>query len=324
MLGGVRSLWLVTVIAVAACSAPPASGPTSSSPARPPTADRWSERSAAPMTRTEVAAATLGGRIWVLGGMSDSGKPAPEVMIYDPPADRWSTGPTLPEGLHHAAAAGDGSRLWIVGGYVDNGSGHQPTAAVRMIDSATGRWTDGPPLPEPRAAGALAWDGSRLLYAGGVGPSGLAGDVFTLRDGRWSRLGALSLAREHLAAASDGAGTTWFLAGRQGPPETNRPDVDLVTADKIARIGAIPTPRGGVAGFAVPGRGGCVAGGEQPSGTFSEVECITADGKPAAVPNLVAGRHGIGAVFLDGTAYVLLGGPQPGLTVSNTVQALRP
>ncbi|HET9141557.1 Kelch repeat-containing protein, partial [Actinophytocola sp.] len=209
-----RRLWLGTVVlALAACSEP---APQSAAPTAPPAADQWSQRAAAPMARTEVAAASLGGRIWVLGGMPDSGKPAPEVMIYDPAGDRWSPGPALPQGLHHTAAAGDGSRLWVVGGYVEAGSGHAPTAAVRMIDSATGSWTDGPALPEPRAAGALAWDGSRLLYAGGVGPAGLADDVFQLRDGRWNRLGALSLRREHLAAASDGAGTTWFLAGRQG------------------------------------------------------------------------------------------------------------
>ncbi|HEU5472242.1 MAG TPA: hypothetical protein VFV67_16430 [Actinophytocola sp.] len=312
-----RRIWLIPLLLLAACSAPPAPSP-------PPGPDRWTERAAAPHARTEVSAATLGNRIWVLGGMDDDGRPAPDVMIYDPAADRWSTGPALPEGVHHAAAAGDGSRLWIAGGYVDSGSGHQPTAAVRMIDSATGTWSDGPPLPSPRGAGALAWDGSRLVFAGGVGPSSLSGDVFALENGSWRTLGRLTTAREHLAAASDGSGSTYFLAGRLGGLDTNRPDVDLVTGAVVTRIGAVPTARGGVAGFYSPTHGACVAGGEQPSGTFTQVECIRSDATTTTLPPLTTPRHGLGAVYLDGTAYALLGGPNPGLTVSPTIQALRP
>lgn len=306
----------VAVLAIAGCSdeAPPAPSPE-------PNADGWVTRAGAPSARTEVAAGTLGGRIWVVGGMAESGRPQAEVAIYDPGTDAWSAGPALPEPVHHAAAAGDGRRLWVAGGYT--GSQNRPTAAVRVIDSATGTWADGPALPSPRGAGALAWDGKRLLFAGGVGQDGLAGDVFALEGGNWRRIGELSPAREHLAAASDGAGTTWFLAGRLGGLDTNRAEVDVVVGDRVQRAGTVPTARGGVSGFAAPGLGGCVAGGEQPGGTFDTVECLTADGRATTLPPLRAGRHGLGAAALDGVAYVLLGGPDPGLTVSNTTQALR-
>jgi hypothetical protein len=40
------------------------------------------------------------------------------------------------------------------------------------------------------------------------------------------------------------------------------------------------------------------------------------------VPGLTVPRHGLDAVLLDGRAYVLLGGPQPGLTVSDVVEVL--
>ena len=69
--------------------------------------------------------------------------------------------------------------------------------------------------------------------------------------------------------------------------------------------------------------GGCAAGGESGEGTFAEVECVAADGRIATLPDLAEPRHGIGAVALDGNAYILLGGPEPGLTVSPTTQALR-
>jgi len=282
---------------------------------------RWTSRAAAPVERTEVGAAALGGRIWVLGGFTPSGEASSDVVVYDPAADAWTTGPALPQALHHTAAAGDGTRLWVAGGYTARRLA-EPTAAVRSLDPATGRWQEGPPLPSPRAAGGLAWDGRRLVYGGGVGPDGLAGDVFALEGGAWRRLGELHPAREHLAAAADGRGTSWFLAGRAGGIDRNLADVDVVTGDQVRRAGAVPTARGGVAGLHVPGAGGCAVGGEGPDGTFAEVECVTADGSATSLPPLAESRHGLGAVVVDGTAYALLGGPEPGLTVSGSAQAL--
>jgi hypothetical protein len=312
-----RAVAVLLALAVAGCTS------TGSSGTETPKTDGWVELAAAPSARTEVAAGVLGGQIWVVGGMAEPGGPQAEAAIYDPAANRWSAGPPLPEPVHHAAAAGDGSRLWVAGGYVFVDGQHRPTAAVRMIDGPGGRWVDGPALPSPRGAGALAWDGKRLLFAGGVGPNGLAADVWALAGDQWQRLGELKPGREHLAAASDGNGTTWFLAGRLGGLDTNRTEVDLVTGDRVAPIGSVPTARGGVAGFAAPGLGGCVAGGEQPSGTFSNVECISASGVVTTLAPLRVSRHGLGAAFVGNVAYVLSGGPQPGLTVSNTTQALR-
>ncbi|MGH3877577.1 MAG: Kelch repeat-containing protein [Actinophytocola sp.] len=281
-----------------------------------PDGDGWRDKSSAPSARTEVAAGVLDAKIWVAGGLTEAGA-ATEVAIYDPAADSWAAGPDLPEPRHHTGAAGDGERLWVVGGYTDT---HEPTDTVWTIED--GAWTDGPELPEPRAAGALAWDGQRLVYAGGVGPNGLAGDVFELRDDRWRRIGVLGTPREHLAAASDGDGTTWFLAGRKGGLDTNVTDVDVVTGDRVRKAGDVPTARGGVAGFHAPGRGGCVVGGEAPDGTFDQVECVDADGKVSTLPALDHRRHGLGAAVVDGVAYTLLGGPTPGLSVADVVEAL--
>jgi hypothetical protein len=261
----------------------------------------------------------LDGHIWVIGGLTESRAAAAEVNRYDPADDSWAEEAALPRPVHHTGVAGDGERLWVAGGYSDH---DQPTDAVwRMTDGA---WQPGPPLPEPRAAGGLAWDGDRLVYAGGVGPDGLAGDVFVLAGGseRWEAIGQLSTPREHLAAASDGQGTTWFLAGRTGGLDTNLADVDVVLGDRVRRAGEVPTARGGVAGFHLPERGGCVAGGEAPDGTFDQVECITSDGDVSSLPPMGQRRHGLGAAVVDGVAYTLLGGPTPGLSVTDVVEAL--
>jgi len=304
-----RYLILTALLATTACTGAPE--PT------PPELPGWEHRASAPSKRTEVGAGVLDGRIWVAGGLTADGAASDEVAVHDPAADRWADGPALPQPRHHTAVAGDGQRLWVVGGYTNDG---RPTDTVWTLDA--GAWTPGPNLPEARAAGALAWDGGRLVYAGGVGPGGVAGDVLVLHQNQWQRIGALGTPREHLAAASDGDGTTWFLAGRTGGFDTNLAAVDIVSGAEVRDAGEVPTARGGVAGFHVPGRGGCVAGGEGNDGTFAEVECITADGAASSLPGLTASRHGLGAAVVDGVAYTLLGGPTPGLSVADVVEAL--
>lgn len=282
----------------------------------------WSSRAQAPVALTEVAAAEFAGQIWVAGGLDANGEAVTTVQVYDPTFDAWSSGPPLPEAVHHSALVSAGDAVYLVGGYVGS-SFTSPTAVVRRFDAATGAWMDVAALPSPRAAGAVAWDGQRLVYAGGVGPQGVAADVFEGNGESWSRLGALSVPREHLAAASDGEGRTFVLGGRQGGLETNLATVDLVEGQAVRPLGELRTPRGGAGAFFARGRGACLAGGEERSGTLAAVECIDAAGGVTALPDLAVPRHGLGAAAVDGIAFTLLGGPQPGLFVSDAVEALR-
>jgi non-specific serine/threonine protein kinase len=223
--------------------------------------------------------------------------------------------------VHHSALVSAGNELYLVGGYAGS-SFEQPTSAVHRFDAAAGGWVEAPPLPQARAAGAAAWDGTRILYGGGVGQDGLAGDVYALGGDGWQAIGTLSEPREHLGAAGDGQGRVWFVGGRRGGLDTNLGTVDLVDGDAVRRLGDLPTPRGGVAAFWSAPTGACLAGGEAPGGTFAEVECMDDTGGVRVLPDLATPRHGLGAAFVDGFAYILLGGPQPGLSTSGAVETL--
>lgn len=281
----------------------------------------WQTRSAVPVPVTEVAGAAFDGRIYLAGGFAGSGEAVPAVQVYDPATDTWSRGPDLPEPVHHATLVATGSELYLIGGYA-GATFASPTDAVRRLDRAAGTWVDGPRLPGPRAAGAAAFDGLRIVYGGGVGPRGLDGDVLVLDGSSWRSIGTLAAPREHLAAASDLAGRVWFLGGRTGGLDTNLAVVDLASGSAVRTVGSLPTPRGGVAAFYAPGVGACLVGGEQPSGTLAEVECVTVDETVVVLPRLGSPRHGLAAAVVGGVAYVLAGGPQPGLTVSGAVEAL--
>lgn len=311
------------VLAVAIVSDPRRIGVFPDQPGRPasPGEAGWVRAAAAPIALTEVAAAAHRGRIWVAGGMDIDGHGVEVVFVYDPAADTWSEGPWLPEAVHHAALVSDGDALFLIGGYVSDDFS-QPTDAVWRLDGdGSGDWTPNRPLPEPRGAGAAAWNGKgRIMYGGGVGPGGVSDAVFVQEDHGWRVLAALSRPREHLAASSLGAGSVSFLGGRDA--SGNLATVDLVSEEGVVgRTEDLPTARGGIAAFNAGELGDCVVGGEGPNGTFGAVECVGAI-RTTTLPGLTVPRHGLGAVVMEGRAYVLLGGPQPGLTVSDVVEVL--
>lgn len=312
---------LVLGFVVATCG----SGGSTAAPSRPsPATDAvWQPGPDAPLGLTEVAAAAHDGIIWIAGGLTGDGRGSDRTFALDLATGEWSETPALPEPIHHSALVSDGTRLWLLGGFVGDGF-DRPTDAVRVIEPAAGEaaWSDGPPLPEPRAAGAAAWDGARIVYAGGVGPGVLSEVVFAGDADGFEPVARLSQPREHLAAASDGEGRTWVLGGRSGGLEGNLARVDLVEGDGSTSLGDLPTPRGGVAAFHWPTVGACLVGGESPGGTNPQVECMTEGGTLTVLPDLGAPRHGLGAAVVDGLAYSLLGGPEPGLFVSPTVEVL--
>lgn len=314
-----RLLEGVVLVAALLAACGPQGSPAPSLAAVSP-ANGWTRRAPAPLALTEVAAAVHDGRVWVAGGLDTGGRAVDRVSVFNPRTDTWSGGPGLPEPVHHAALVSDGDALWLIGGYVGNGF-DRPTAAVWQLQADA--WVEHFPLPEPRAAGAAAWDGvGRIVYAGGVGPGGVSPVVFGQNDHGWEELARLFAPREHLAATSDGAGNVFVLGGRRGGLAGNVATVEIVAGREVRRGPDLPTARGGVAAFFWPSLGACLIGGESTGGTNPQVECVTADGRQARLPDLPLPRHGLGAAVVDGTLYVVLGGPQPGLFVSDSVEAL--
>jgi hypothetical protein len=283
----------------------------------------WTTEPKAILSLTEVAATEYAGQIWVAGGLTADGQASDRVFVLDLSDRAWTEGPKLPDPVHHAALVSDGNSVWLVGGYLGNDF-DRPTDAVHFLTVGEG-WAEAPGLPAARAAGAAALNNAgKLVYGGGVGPDGVSDAVFVQDEAgvRWRPFGRLSQPREHLAATSDGAGHVFFLGGRRGGLGGNLATVDIADLVSVRWLGDVPTPRGGVAAFWWPSLGACLAGGESPTGTNAQVECIAEDGRVTRLPNLRVPRHGLGAAVVNSRAYVLLGGPQPGLFVSDVVESL--
>ena len=280
----------------------------------------WIASSPLPEPRTEVAAATLRGRIVVVGGFLSNGGNSRRVDALDPRADTWSRLPDLPVSVDHAAAASWRGRVVVVGGY---GADRRPLRTAFLYDGRT--WRRLPPPPEERAAAAAAAtaDG-RVWIVGGRTRDGLASRalLLDLETLRW-RLVRGPRPREHLAATALG-GRVYAIGGRLAGYDTNLRTVEVYDprTNRWRSLPDLPDARGGTGAAAIEGRIVSV-GGESPGGTNATVWFLAPRaGEWMRLPDLPTPRHGLGVVALEGRVWVIAGGPEPGLTVSGAVESL--
>ena len=322
------SLPLVVALAAAACAAPvtddstttmvPAAvSTTTATPTATTTNASPSTRAAdLPTARTEVAGAVWDGRIVVLGGLDGGGATSAAVEIYDPTTDSWSQGPDLPEPLHHTAVAVLDDRLYVLGGYGARTAQWTPRSDVWSLGPGESEWTTEPPMRTARGAHAAVTAGNTIMVIGGVGEGGgilTTTELFVTGSG-WTDGPDLAVGREHLAAAVDGAGLVYAIAGRAGGLGSNHDSVEVYDGSAWAMAPSLQHARGGIGAATLDGRP-CVAGGEEEIGTIGSVECLV-DGAWVVAGRLDTPRHGLVVVALDGVLHVIGGGPRPALTVS--------
>jgi len=316
-MGRLRVVGVAAALLVAACTAG-----ERPAPAPPPVEGglAWQRLKPAPSERTEVAAAAVGDRIYLLGGFAPDGATVATVEVYDTAADAWSRGPDLPVAVNHAMAATLGGAVHVAGGY---GGDRAPSRQVVRLEGD--RWRQLAPLPEGRAAGGLVALDGRLYLVGGVGPGGLAADtlVYDPTADRWSAEPGLPTRREHLGAAAAG-GRVVVVGGRVGGLTGNLDVAEAYdpAARRWARLPPMPTARGGLAATATAD-GLVVAVGGEAAATFPEAEALDPrTGRWRSLPPLPTPRHGLGVVAVGRVVYVLAGGPRPGLHASAANEAI--
>ncbi|PBC53792.1 serine/threonine-protein kinase [Rhodococcus sp. ACPA1] len=293
---------------------PGTAGPTVQDAGAPPAVDptaAWRPVEDARVARQQTATTVADGTIWVFGGLDDNGVSARQEG-YDPAIDTWKAGPDLPVPLNHAMAVTYNDEPVLIGGWKAEGQNLTAVDSDRVMAMRDGRWVDLPPLNAPRAAGAAAVVGDRIVVAGGQANGQLVATTEVFDGTKWTTFAPVPTPREHLAGVSDG---TYFYAigGRDLASDQNTAAVERFdpVAGTWATLPPIPTPRGGLGAAFIDGRIVAV-GGEEPTRVLSTVEAYdVVAGTWSQLPALRTPRHGMAVGAVGDTVYAVGGGVKP-------------
>jgi N-acetylneuraminic acid mutarotase len=296
----------------------------------------WKTGAPAPTKRTEVAAAAVGGKVYVVGGFS---KPSLKnaldyaisraVEVYDPGSNTWSTTTPLPEGRHHAGIAVVNGALYVIGGFTKSLlSVWKAVPTVYHYNPETASWRELPNMPTARGALGVTVYRDRLYAIGGYdGERNTAVvEVFDPQSNTWSSVASMPTPRDHLAVATVGS-RIYAIGGR--PNLNYRHNMGIVEeydpeTDQWQSRAKLPTARSGIATGVIDGRI-YVLGGESEKGTFATNEVYMPDvDQWHAMAPMPTARHGLGAAMVDGHLYVISGGPAPGGSFSQVNEIFTP
>src|SRR5579884_419204 len=292
----------------------------------------WEMRAPVPQPRTEVAAAALDGKIYLIGGFAKEGVTG-RVERYDPATDRWTVRAPMPIALHHAGAAALNGKLYVVGGF-EGARSWKPSRALWEYDPEADRWTAKREMPTARGAlGVGVWEG-KLYAVGGLGTMGQvallgntgATEVYHPATDQWEKKALLPTPRDHLAVAVVN-GKIDAVGGRFNSDYAENVSLHHVYdpgSDRWSEAAPLPKPRSGIAAAVLHGKI-YIFRGEGPRGTFADNDVYDpATNRWQSAPPMPTPRHGLGAATIGDRIFVIAGGPKPGGSLSDANEMFRP
>jgi N-acetylneuraminic acid mutarotase len=177
-----------------------------------PVTNSWETKTSMPTPRAQLAACTVNGKIYTLGGFENSfsGKYSAVNEAYDPATDTWTTKkPMLAEMYAHCAVA-LGDKIYVIWGQSSGQSaGYLSGPWNQIYDTQTNSWTLGaaPPQPVHRSA-TVATSGlhapQKIYVIGGEVGFMEATNTTQIYDPQmdtWSMGASMPTARQRLALA---------------------------------------------------------------------------------------------------------------------------
>ena len=188
-----------------------------------PSADRWTTLAPLPTHRYDVAAGSVNGIIYAVGGW---GFPNPGpccymnlLEAYDPSSDSWTTKAPLPIARTGMSVGVVNGILYVVGGLTPAvGEGGGLESRVDAYDPSTNSWTAKAPMSVARNGVGIADVNGVLYVIGGVNFSG-ALDLVEAYDpaaNTWTTKAPMPTARYGLALGVVN-GIIYAVGGRGGP-----------------------------------------------------------------------------------------------------------
>lgn len=308
---------LLVVLAAALCLWPALQAGAQQAPSG------WGELAPLLVPRSEMAVAELGGKIYVIAGLTPERVISDVVQVYDSRTNTWAYGTPLPMPMHHTAAVPVDGLLYVVGG--ETGAGAPVFLdTVYVYDPATETWSARAPMPTGRSASGVAVIDGKIYVAGGRPPHGHDFAVYDPRTDAWTALPDLPTQRNHVTAGAIG-GKLYIAGGRFGPGNNSELTDVLEIYDPAANTWtsgpSMPEVRSGMAAAVV---NDCLyaIGGEwdrsAPSGVFPQNEAFDpGSGVWHVLEPMVRPVHGLtGTGVLNDKIYIPGGALTNGLTLA--------
>lgn len=178
-----------------------------------PVLDYWLAKADIPTRRLYFAVATVGGKIYVIGGKND-GNALNTVEAFDPVTNTWSTRAPIPVGLYELGAVGtNDGKIYTAGG--SGTTTEVPMNHVFKYDPSSNVWTQVLSMPTPRYFVQLFEGSNGKIYAiGGYDSQMRVGPIEEYNPllGTWSTGPNMAVPRVRFGVASLN-GKTYVVGG---------------------------------------------------------------------------------------------------------------
>ena len=217
--------------------------------------DRWEYGPQLPVPNNHGMAATVNGKIYLIGGQFRADDPPGDysyvntVYELDPAVGQWVTKAPMPTARSAGVAVAHDGKIYVAGGRLPRGSD------FAVYDPATDKWEVLPNLPTQRNHFTGAAINGRIHYVGGRQGNGLSPDmttaheVFDPQTKTWTT--AAPMLRERSGMNGVMANGCFHVWGGEGP-QGMFPDHDYYDyrTDKWTSLPDMPIPVHGVYGAA--------------------------------------------------------------------------
>lgn len=309
---------------------------TMSVPVQAQAGGKWTKGAPFPEASEELIGASVGGKLYVFGGLGLGWIPQGLVYEYDPATDLWVKKQSMALPAHHVAFTELNGKLYAFGGFIPPESGPQAWVPINNAweyDPAHDKWTALAPMPSKRGSAVAATVNGKMYVIGGAAlhpgsketalyparPHRSVGTVeeYDPKTNTWAERASMPTARNH-AAVGVVNNKIYVIGGRLGSAfiftasNTNVVEEYDPQTDQWGFVKArMPTERSGGAWAVYKGRI-YVAGGEQQDSHLMAAFRALEGYEPTTnswteLPMMPMPRHGLAGAVVGDRLYLVSG-----------------
>ena len=187
-------------------------------------AKKWARLARLPEPIAFAAVASLGGKLYVFGGLHTDQTHCDHARIYDPVTDRWSDLAKVPTPRSRATATVVQGNIAVIGGIAPESSVGKNSDRVEVYDPKARTWSRLAPLMTARHGHVSEFVKDRLVVAGGYTDDGMTAGTEVWDPGAGWAKGADLPQPRGFASSFVYDGAMWVFGNRGGAPHPVRFD----------------------------------------------------------------------------------------------------